>query len=1263
MRLRFIVPFALTIAAILVAPGNADASGGASDPGWQALWRNDADAAESAFRARLRTDNQDLDAQRGLILALFCRGQERTIVKELEALSRMKGADATDFLLTMWLYRLVATSGPDEKTFQSSLQRLASHASIGPLDRRPILDAGSLFALDNGDAGSTREVTKKLGRLGEWWVLGPFDNTSGSGHGKNYLGSDGMNLLKQYEGKAGIRFAWRKLRVLDLENCVRFGNHFEHSTGMTGYAATVFDLDAPATLVLSVRRTGALAVTVDSHLLMNDETRATRRELEHFEIDFPAGRHSILLKSSHDQQAPEVAVSLSTPDGRPAVVKPVTLIASLPTDVVVDELAFRPVPLAMVSQIDALVGADSLDAGAAFWQLVACVNFGLGEKGRAAAGLAAQRFPDSGLIRHACANALRIADDEDGERSHMQHIVDASPRYMPAVVWAASEKSRRGRDSEAEATLKSALAGKKEFVTADLLLMELFVKRGMQEEAVRSARAFEKTYPGFSRPLQVLANYYEAAGDPGQAKKYRRATIAAVPKTAKIFLEWAKQLEQDDPTEQSRQLQALIELFPDWVELRTQLAFTKIEMGDAAAALALADEGVLLFPSRSGPQLLKAQIEDLRAAVDPSRKELAIKHYEAAFALDPTHLQARDRLRQLKGLTPVSEILPRIDLEAARRNAPTAEDHPGQGACVLLDQRRRIVFEDGTSYWERALVVKILSASGVEQFGSIHTGVNPLIVDLVIKEARTLKPDGQALEAEELSGKVAFQALAPGDIVELYYGVSVATTGRLNRDFWDSHIFQWSVPCKVSTYELLTPADAWFASKLHNCELPESEVLAKRKLKDGFTRYTWQLTDIPARAAEAAPPAPRDVSPWLDVSSVATWGEIAAWYSELSDGPSKSDSNVRSKVRELLPEEKERDVAIRRLSSFVTNEVVYEDLDFQYSAFVPQRASAVLRSLYGDCKDKVCLLRSMLYEAGVGSRFALVTPLDDGSTPFLPSPRFSHAILAIIDGSDTTFVDPTATGFPLGLIPIELEGAPALIVDESSSALVRVRSTTRDDDATRVDTRVAIEASGRMRIERNEVYRAGDEIGRLRHALGDVSDDERKQYLLASLGKSLTGVEFSRSEWHGLEHGADSIRVAYDVNVPEAVAPSGSLCIARLPWRSDVGRDFGALVAPTNRQLPLELHGIRIYEEEELHLGLPKGWSLTTVPESIDMNTPFGKFVVRYERAGTGLRAHRVLRAGGCTVPASDYPSFKRFLETAIRQQETVLVMQGTVTR
>lgn len=1262
MSPRLVIALSLSLALQLAAV-HAGAADGTSDPGWEALWRNDADAAESAFRARLASHRDDVDARRGLILSLFSRGRERTIVKEIDALCRTEGADAVDFLLTMWIYQLVATSGPDERTFQSSLQHLTEHGGVGPLDRRPILDAVARFALDNGDAGSAKDVSKALGRIGNWWVLGPFDNTAGSGHGKDHLEGGGMNLLKKYEGKAGHHFAWRRLPVLNHENCVRFGNHFEHAVSSTDYAASVFELDAPTTLVLSLRRSGALTAIVDSHRIVDHDTPADQREVEHFEIDFPAGRHSILLKASGEEQAPEVAVSLTSPDGLSAAIKPVTLIASLPTDVTAESLAFRPVTLPVIARIDALVAADSLDAGASFWQLLACVIFGQGEEGRAAAAVASRRFPDCALVRHACATALASADDEDAARSQMRHIADVDRRYAPGALWAAGENMRKKRDKEAETDLTRLLAGKTEFVTADMMLLESFVARGMQEEGVQKAQALEKAYPGFPRPLEVLASYYEAAGQRDQAKKYRRATIAAVPKTAKIFLEWAKQLEQDDPEEQARQLQALIALFPDICELRAQIAVTKLQEGDAEKAVALADEMVTLFPSRASAQLLKAQIEDLRAAVDPSRKELAIKHFQEAFSLDPANLEARDRLRQLKGLTPVSEILPPIDLEAVRRTAPSAEDHPGQGACVLLDQTRRIVFEDGTSYWERALVVKLFATSGVEQFGTLHTGVNPLIANLVIKEARTLKPDGQALEAENLFGKVAFQALAPGDIIELYYGVSTGSIGKLNRDFWDSHLFQWDVPCLRSSYELLIPEDVWFASKLHNYELPETDVLVKRRLKDGLTRYTWALTDVPARADEPARPAARDVSPWLDVSSVLDWGRIAAWYSELSDGPSKVDPRVRAKVGELLPKKEERSIAMARLCGFVTNEVAYEDLDFQYSAFVPQQANAVLRSLYGDCKDKVCLLRAMLAEVGIQSRFALVTPHDDGITPYLPSPRFTHAILAIVDSGDTIFVDPTATGVPMGRLPAALEGAPALIVDGSHPALVPARSRAGGIEATHIDTDIVVESSGLVRIRRQEIYRAGDTIGQLRHVLGDVSDEERKKYLLASLGKSLTGLEFSRLEWHGLTDGADSIRVAYDVNVPEAVTPSGPVSVARLPWRSDIGRSFGVLVAPATRQLPLELHGIRIAEEEELDLDLPKGWSLTGIPESIDLESPYGEFAIRYERAGTGLRARRVLRAGGCTVPAADYAGFKKFLESAIRHQDAVLVMQGTVAR
>ncbi|MCK5620584.1 MAG: DUF3857 domain-containing protein, partial [Candidatus Krumholzibacteria bacterium] len=364
-----------------------------------------------------------------------------------------------------------------------------------------------------------------------------------------------------------------------------------------------------------------------------------------------------------------------------------------------------------------------------------------------------------------------------------------------------------------------------------------------------------------------------------------------------------------------------------------------------------------------------------------------------------------------------------------RQHQLKAEQYPDAEAVVLLDEERRICFADGANYRDTALAIKILTAEGVETFSSMNTGVNPYYGDFDVKAMRTVKPDGREIEAEQAGGWVAFKSLEPGDIIELHYGSSTWRMSDLNRDFWDSHIFRWTVPCLASRYVLLVPPTAEFDWRLKNYDGDVNSVLKMTRMPE-FDKYVWEMTDVEAVRDEPLLPPWSDGVPWLDVSSLKNWQEINDWYVKLSTAPSRPDPVVAEKVQELIADQHGKDQQIRALYNFVCNEVTYENLIFQYSAFVPNSARRVLQSMYGDCKDKVCLLRSMLSEVGVESHFVLVTPLDFGKTLYLPSPRFNHTILAIpVDESwsesdgEYWFLDPTAQWMPVTDLPWSLKGA------------------------------------------------------------------------------------------------------------------------------------------------------------------------------------------------------------------------------------------------
>src|SRR5690349_12678225 len=84
------------------------------------------------------------------------------------------------------------------------------------------------------------------------------------------------------------------------------------------------------------------------------------------------------------------------------------------------------------------------------------------------------------------------------------------------------------------------------------------------------------------------------------------------------------------------------------------------------------------------------------------------------------------------------------------------------------------------------------------------------------------------------------------------------------------------------------------------------------------------------------------------------------------------------------------------LASFVQREIRYVAVEVGIGGYEPHHAQATFKNRYGDCKDKVTLLSTMLSDIGVESYYVLINTSRGVVMPEFPSPRFfNHAIVAI----------------------------------------------------------------------------------------------------------------------------------------------------------------------------------------------------------------------------------------------------------------------------
>lgn len=1233
--------FILIVLAVCPDAGRADA-----DNGWASLWKNDISTARSEFERVLKENDKDLWARRGLVVSYLSSGYDRDVIEQLEKLASLDDADAMDYLLAMWVYKSILTSGKDEKKFFNICEKLTKNKSTAMLDRRAILDGLITFSMSLGNIDKTDETAKKLNRLNTWSILGPFDNTSMSGHMKDFIDPSSPNMNIAYIGKAGQSFSWQKITVLDWRRILTFENFFERSTAITAYAGCDFEIKERGQYILSLSNGGAYSIVLDGTEIARSEEVNVQHEYIHLQVEFNAGRHSLLVKASHDEYAPSIAVSLSAIDGNePKDIKYSFLTAKTPAG----HKGVMSLPVPVMQRIRKMLEEDPMDARAVYWNLLGLSYFGCTEEIRDFAPAVSEGFPSSGVLLWTAGRILANSDDSARARILFLKSVEADSENVQGLQFQAGEKIRRKMYSESDSLLNYILKKSPQCVTSRSTLIQSYWSRGLVDEAVSMAIEMEEEYPTFTSPLEILAEYYETIGDKGEARKYRRRTVELMSKTNVTFKKVLKAIEEEDFGEAAKQWEKINKLFPDYPEGYVYFAESKFKDGKAEEGYKLAQKAAEHFRYSWIAQYYLGQIEYAISAQTSSHRPKAINYLERAVALRPGDFETRDVLSELKKEKPIRDILPGIDLDAVRNQPIKASDYPGESACVLLDEHRLIIFQDGTRYVERAIVINVFNEKGVEDFSTLSTGVNVFYNDLELKSARTIKPNGDEYEARLAMGTVSFQSVSPGDVLELHFGTVSWSPGKLNHEFWNSHTFQWYVPCKKSRYSIYIPPKRMFSSRLHNVPADLSVETSKKDV-DPFELHCWTMNDIPALKNEVYSPDVSDMAVWLDISSVPDWGAVIQWYSDLSNYPSRKDKRVEEKAQELTSKAGSRAEKIEALYNFVANQVQYQDVLFQYSGQIPESAPRVLRTMLGDCKDKVCLLRSMLSSIEVESYFVLVSPVNYGMTSTLPSPKFNHAILAIPDGDGYWFLDPTAKGMSMNQLPSSLRGSEALVIRPDSMGLTTIPMPDPAEEFVKIETTVIVEPSGRYNIQRVECISSATLVSDLVNALMDASQEDRDEYLEIALGVSLVGFDLLKSDWQGLEAGSDSVVVTYELEIDNAVT-QGNMKLAMIPWKSFVGPLFGTLVASLERTEPLALFGLQINETEDVRIEFPSGWRLASLPESGEFSCQYGEGGFTYKTRGSEVLASRKIVINGLIIPVEHYASFREFLVDVIREQ------------
>jgi len=384
-------------------------------------------------------------------------------------------------------------------------------------------------------------------------------------------------------------------------------------------------------------------------------------------------------------------------------------------------------------------------------------------------------------------------------------------------------------------------------------------------------------------------------------------------------------------------------------------------------------------------------------------------------------------------------------------NAPSAADHPEDGAVILWESEVFDLDEDGKRVYSTRRVVKIFNKDGYH-LGEINIPYARGGEDVTIHHARTYQPDGTRVDLDEsdiVRGIPPASAVEAGLLVNtrlMHFELPKITDGCIidyaysaqnlrdvmKGEFWRQVFFQVEEPVQ---YYRLTAHIPKKKQLLFRVDGPHIEPTIT---ENNYTRtYTFETNDVPGLRREPLMPAVSDLAYNISLSSIDSWDQLMMWYATLIREQDRVTKEIEAKTKELLAGAFTRKEKIKRLYEFVATNIQYAGDERGIWAIKPYPAAEVLKKKWGDCKGKSTLLSTMLRVAGIDSYPVLISA-GKASRIVRDVPSlayFNHMILAVDGGKnkDLIWLDPTVHTCAFGDFPSSDQNRWTLIVNTDSS--------------------------------------------------------------------------------------------------------------------------------------------------------------------------------------------------------------------------------------
>ena len=536
------------------------------------------------------------------------------------------------------------------------------------------------------------------------------------------------------------------------------------------------------------------------------------------------------------------------------------------------------------------------------------------------------------------------------------------------------------------------------------------------------------------------------------------------------------------------------------------------------------------------------------------------------------------------------------------------------------------------------------SLTRLESFRAWSIAPNGDEYEVKDKEANETSQFDGVLYSDVKMKWIKIPAADPGTV----FGYEWATRQPQPQALQDIWHFQQNVPVQRARYALVLPPGWTHEERWING--------AAKSAQNGV----WEVTDIPAvKDEEGSPPfaavAGRLALNFLPPSGgtvLRNWADLGRWYARLAEARRAPTPALQTKVRELTASASTTWDKMRALALFAQRDVRYVAIEIGIGGYQPHAAGEIFANRYGDCKDKVTALSSMLKEIGVESYYVITTTYRGlVDKQFASMAGFNHAIIAIRVADDVKsdavinhpklgrllIFDPTDEYTPLGRLPWYAQGNVGLLVTPDGGELIDLPAQQPETNKLVRTAKLKLHSEGSLAGSVTEV-RSGTLAAIARARIGAMKPSERQKFIETSVAFHLADFKITDLAIENLDDLDKDLVVRYTLITPRYAKVAGNLVLVR---PRVLGRKAENMIDLKERQHGYQTDGPSV-QIDEVEIATPAGLVIDELPPPAKIATPALAYTSEAKFENDTLRYRREYRVQALDVPLAGLPELNK---------------------